>query len=128
MLTTCMHMRQLEVCGCEPLFYPDHHPFLIFDLWKKLQFLFFFSQKVIIVLIVLELHKPFWVHVCLTPTPLLLWKVVCESYPSFAPLSNHVVVPSLKFFLMVPVYIKYQEFASFFPNYIIIACVLAIQL
>jgi len=39
------------------------------------------SQKVIMVLIMLELHEPYWVLVCLTPT-LLLSKQLCMSFIS----------------------------------------------
>jgi len=48
---------------------------------KKITNFLSFSQKVIMVLIMLELHEPHWVLVCLTPTPLLS-KQLCMSFIS----------------------------------------------
>jgi hypothetical protein len=100
-----------------------------FYIWfmKKITSIFSFFLKAIMVLIVFKLDEPFGIHVCLTHALLLLWNDVCAFLFSFDPFPNHVfATASLKVFLMVHVYTKFQEFASFSPSFIIIACVLAI--
>jgi len=84
MLPNCTDMRQHDVNRREPMFYSDRHLPPTFDLWKKLltfSLSLSLSQKVIMVLIMLELHEPYWVLVCLTPT-LLLSKQLCMSFIS----------------------------------------------
>jgi len=94
---------------------------------KKITHIFSFFLKAIMVLVMFKLHEPFWVHVCLTHVLLLLWNDVCAFLSSFDPFPSHVfVIASLKIFLMVPVYTKFQEFASLSPSSIITSCVLAI--
>jgi hypothetical protein len=73
-----MHMRWHDVCGREPMFYWDHHLPPTLNLWKKL---LSFSQKAIMVFIMLELHEPHWVLVCLTLAP-LLFQQLCVSFNS----------------------------------------------
>jgi hypothetical protein len=123
-----MHMRWLEVCGCEHLLCPNRHPPPIFNLWKKLHFsfLFFLSEGN---------HGPrhawaTWAflssYLCYSCSSLAL-KGCVWIISSFVNVFGHVlVVPSLKLFLMVPICTKSQEFVSFSPNFVVIACVLAI--
>ncbi len=92
-------MKQFNVYKYQPLFHLDCHPPPTLNLQNFTHFLSF-SQKVIMVLIVLELHEPFWVLIYLTHVPLFLNNCVWVSFLifsiAFLPLFQAYVLDALQ--------------------------------
>jgi hypothetical protein len=95
---------------------------------KKVTHIFSFFLKAIMVLIVLSYTSLFEFMFALFMLVFCSKMICVHFFSSFDPFHGHVyVITSLKVFLMVLIYAKFQKFASFSRSSKIITCILGIQ-